>query len=111
MKTIKLKNSEMASRGYTGIAEWEAGDKGWFNKGEWHREDGPAYVGLDGYLEWWLEGFCIWDSHRKLDLTNQYILSKSQHPLYPTVQVWKILNKDRVYEQIVIPGMEEFIIE
>jgi len=53
----------------------------------------------------------IWSSSSKLNLTNKIVLSKTQHPLYPTVQVWKILDKDRVYDQIIIPGMEEFITE
>ena len=79
--------------------------------GELHRKDGPAYVENCGYKEWWLDGNYIWNSNKKLDLTNQIVLSKHQHPEYPTIQVWKILNKNKVYEQIIIPGMEEFIAE
>ena len=74
-------------------------------------EDGPAWIDLNHFKRWTLEDNLIWNSDYKLDLTNQIILSKSQHPLYQTVQIWKILDKDRVWQQIVIPGMEEFITE
>ena len=106
MKTIKIKNSEAVPHDYTGIVEWESGTKIWFKNGKRHREDGPARIYKDGYKSCWLDGKVIWISNGKLDLTNKIILSKSQHPLYPTVQVWKILGKDNVYEQTVIPGME-----
>ena len=112
MKTIKLKNSEGIPQGYTGIIEWEDGDTGWYKNGIRHREDGPSYVSINNiYKAWWLDGKIIWSSYDKLYLTNQIILSKTQHPEYPLVQVWKILNKDGVYERIIIPGMEEFIKE
>ena len=111
MKTIKLKDWDKTPQDYTGIVEWEGGNKGWYKNGNFHREDGPTYIDIDGYKSWCLDGKFIWDSTCKADLTNQIILSKTQHPEYPQVQVWKILDKDKVYEQIIIPGMEEIIIE
>jgi len=107
MKTIKVKFGDGVPKDYTGIVEWEGGDKGWFKNGKSHREDGYAYVGISGYKVWRLDGELIWHSNcTPLDLTNQIILSKQQHSEYPTVQIWKILDKDKVYERIIIPGME-----
>ena len=111
MNTIKVKNYESESENYTGIIEWECGDKNWYKNGDLHREDGPAYVGINGYKVWYLEGKFIWCPNDKLDLTNKIVLSKAQHPLYPTLQIWKILDKDKVWEKTIIPGMEEYILE
>ena len=88
--------------------------KDWYKNGNLHKEDGPAYVGtayvgISSYKVWRLDGKFIWSSNYKHDLRNEILLSKDQHPKYPTVQVWKILDKDKIYEQIMIPGMEEFI--
>ena len=101
MNIIKLEDWKDIPREYTGIVEGSHGIY-WYKNGLNHREDGPAYVEFNGYKSWWLDGKVIWISNGKLDLTNKIILSKSQHPLYPTVQVWKILNKNEVYEQIII---------
>jgi len=111
MKTIKLKDFEPIPRNYTGIIEYTDEDIFWCKNGKPHREDGPARIYKDGCKEWWLDSQRIHKSICKINLTNQIILSKTKHPLYLTVQVWKILDKDRVYEQIVIPGMEECIKE
>ena len=83
----------------------------WYKNGNHHKENGPARIYKDGYKQWWLDGKYIWNSNKKLNLINQIILSKTQHPNYPTVQVWKILDSGKVYELTIIPGMEEFIIE
>ena len=83
----------------------------WTLNNLFHREDGPAYIEDNLCKIWFLNGTTIWNSDCQFDLTNKIILSKTQHLQYPTVQVWKIFNKDEVYEQVVIPGMEEFIIE
>ena len=112
MKTIKIKNWDDIPQNYTGIVERATGSKTWLKNGNAHREDGPAWIiSLDNYKSWYLDGKFICNSNKKLDLTSQIILSKHQHPEYPTVQVWKILNKNKVYELTIIPGMEEFIIE
>ena len=112
MNTIKVVYGGNIPNDYTGIVEYENGSKSWYKHGKYHQENGPAWISNNGYKQWWLNGRVIWDSNRMLlDLTNKIILSKSQHPEYPTVHVWKILNKDKVYEQIIIPGMEEYIQE
>ena len=111
MNIIKIKYSNEIPKDYTGIVEWESGNKSWYKNGRSHREDGPAYIRKDGVIYWDLDGRAIWDSHAKLNLRNQIILSKSKHPKYPTVQVWKILGPNGLYEQVVIPGMEAGIIE
>ena len=43
------------------------GDISWYNEiGEWHREDGPAIISINGDVEWWyndtqytFDGWCI----------------------------------------------------
>ena len=109
MKIIKINDSEEVPEGYTGIVEIENQETAWIKDGFEHREDGPARIYKDGYKSWWLDGKIIWDIDNELDLTNKFILSKTQHPLYPTVQVWKILDSEGIYEFVVIPGMEEII--
>ena len=110
MKPIKAKEWVDLSKDYTGGVEWENGDVFWYKNGKPHRKDGPAHIKLDGHKSWHLDGKYVWHSNRTpLDLTNKIILSKSQHPEYPTVQIWKILGPNGLREQIIIPGMEEFI--
>ena len=111
MKIIKLKCEERIPKEYTGIIEWDDGDKIWLKNGIYHREDGPAVIYKKGYMSWYLDGKFLLSSYGNLWLTNQILLSKEKHPEYPIVQVWKILDKDKVYEQFIIPGMEEFIKE
>jgi len=92
---------------------WDFGDggTGWYKNGIFHREDGPAFVNQQGFKTWDLEGEEIFSSTEKLDLTNKIVLSKEVHPEYPTVQVWKYIGQNGIREQIVIPGMEEYILE
>ena len=112
MTTIKVKTWAEVPQNYTGIVEWDDGIKEWYKNGEYHREDGPARIYKEGFNSWWLDEKFIWHSNRTpLDLTNQIIFSKVQHPDYPTVQIWKILGPNGLYEQVIIPGMEELIIE
>ena len=111
MKTIKIKNWDDVPKNYTGIVKWSDGSKGWYKNGNLHREDEPGYIDNNGYKMWFLDGKYVWDSESKLDLENQIILSKTKHPEYPTVQVWKIFDSEEIYEQTVIPGMEEHIAE
>ena len=94
-----------------GVLKWENGDVFWYKNGNHHKENGPARIYKNGYKMWNLNNKFIWSSVEKLALRNQIILSKTQHPNYPTVQVWKILDKDKVYEQTIIPGMEKYIQE
>ena len=105
MKTIKVNHTSDIPQDHTGVADWNHGNKEWYKNGEYHREDGPARI-FNGYKSWWLDGKIIWNSGCKLNLTNQIILSKQQHSEYPTVQIWKILGPNGLYEQIIIPGME-----
>ena len=115
MKTIKVNSELDIPEYYTGIAEWEDQVKGWYKNGDLHREDGPATIEVKDYESWWLNGKYIYGSTKnesvKLRFTNEIILSKSQHPEYPTVQVWKILDSNGLYDFIVIPGMEKHIVE
>lgn len=113
MKTIKTNSWRHIPEDFTGLVEFENGDKIWFKNGLRHREDGyTVYYAKGDCKEWFLEGEQVWSSsYEKLDLNKIIILSKEQHPLYPTVQVWKILDKDETLDQEILPGMEECIIE
>ena len=113
LKTMKLKVMEDFPVNYTGIIEWEDGDVSCYKNGSLHKEDGPAYISKNGYQQWWLDGELIWSSVDKLDLKNKEIVSKTTHSKYPTVQVWEIKNNsdEKVFNQVVIPGMEEYIQE
>jgi len=110
---MKIKELAEISPNYTGIIEWEDDStKWWIKNGELHREDGPAIIRGYRNKEWWLYDECIWHSDRKkLDLSKFIILSKKLHPLYPTCQLLKYLDKDKIQEQIIIPGMEKYFIE
>ena len=56
MNIIKLKYTETIPENYTGIVEWENGDKYWYKNGNFHREDGPAIERANGSKEWWING-------------------------------------------------------
>ncbi len=112
MNTIKIKHWSEIPDDYTGIIEWSNGDNWWYKNGKFHREDGPAKIWNNGYKSWYLDSRYIWTSNwDKFDLKNHIVLSKEQHPEYSGVQVWKYLNKNEIKERIIIPGMEEYIIQ
>mgnify|MGYP001114144883 CR=1 FL=1 len=112
MKTIKVKHWEDVPKHYTGIIEWENGDELWLKNGKWHREDGPAVIWKNGKKSWWLNGYRIWYSNQnKLDLNEYIVLLKEPHLGYSTCQVLKYIDQNGIQEQIIIPGMEEWIIE
>ena len=111
MNIIKVNRWSEIPQNYTGLVEWDDGTKAWTKNGKDHREDGPSYIRNDGHKQWWLDGEYIWNSESTLDLTNQIILSKSPHPNYPTIQIWRILDSDEIYEQIILHEMKEFIKE
>ena len=90
MKTIKIKTQFDIPSNYTGVAEW-----------------------FDGIKEWYLDEYQIFDTldENRLNFRNKIILSKKQHLEYSEIQVWKYIDGNGIQEQIVIPGMEEFIKE
>lgn len=104
--------------GFTGIVINKlSGFKSFFLNGNLHNEKGPALIALETlstglvYKEWWVNKEYHGNIYWNFDFTDQIILSKTQHPNYPTVQVWKILGPNALYERLIIPGMEEFIKE
>lgn len=113
-KKTRQENTLANSIGYpdkyfTGVFEWD-GRKEWHKDGNFHREDGPAYIGKDGYKEWWLDGKCIWRSRNNWDLTNATILFKATHQKYPSLELLIFQTFDGIIKtQVLIPGMEEFI--
>ena len=96
---------------FTGILESNFG-KFWYKNGEWHREDGPALTHKNGDEIFYINGFLIYASYYgPFDLENCIILSKEQHPEYPTCQLLKYVNEHGIKEQIIIPGMEKWFME
>ncbi len=110
MKTIQVNNVSEIPVNYTGIVHVESGTKIWYKNGKWHREDGPAYISISGWEEWHLNGKFVWHSeYNKLDFTNKIVLLKEQYPEYPTIQIWKWIDKNGIREQMIISGMEECV--
>lgn len=56
MKTIKLNNENSIPKNFTGIAEWQNGDRVWYKEGLHHRIDGPAIEKVNGVKFWYVEG-------------------------------------------------------
>ena len=110
-KRMKVNSLSKIPRNFTGKVELANENFYWYKNGRLHREDGPAVNYKAGYNSWYLNDIFVWNTDCKLDFTNQIILSKKQHSFYPTVQVWKILGSNGLYEQIIVPGMEEYIQE
>ncbi len=115
MNIIKAKKWTDIPDNYTGIAESEYGYKIWLKNGKLHREDGPAEIWKKDkkqFESWHLNARFIWTtSWGECNLKNSIILSKEQHPNYPTVQIWKWIGWNGVREQIMIPGMESLFLE
>lgn len=102
MITIKVKNSSEIPKGYTGIVEWDNGlVKDWYKNGNLHKEDGPAIINTVSNEDnkWFLNGKWILMQEEIKSFSNWIVLSKSQHPEYPLVQIWKILDKNGLFEQ------------
>ena len=55
-QVLELKYGEKLPVSYTGIAEFDNGDKVWYLNGYLHREDGPAIEWANGDKEWFLNG-------------------------------------------------------
>ncbi len=112
MNIIRVSLWREIPNNYTGIIEYGHGIKEWFRNRRLHREDGPAVIQNDGYKEWWLDGVCVARFYEgQVIKTEKIIFSKEQHPKYPTVQVWKYIDKNGIQEQIIIPGIENHITE
>ena len=112
MKTIKIKTPAdwKSLVNFTGIVEDINGDKCYLVDGDFHREDGPARIYKDENEKiWYLNGKWIWNSNLVIDLTKEILLSKTKHPDYSGIEVWKILDSSGLREQVIIPGMEEYI--
>ena len=98
--------------GYSGLVCFLDGSKAWYKNGDLHRENGIALIKKNNYKEWWLDGKLIWDSNRQfIDFKTEIILSKTSHPEYSNIKIWKFFGLNGHYEQIIIPGMEELITE
>ncbi len=105
MKTIKVKSWAEIPIDYTGIVDWSYGTKFWFKDGKAHREDGPAIERSYGTKEWYLEGIEIDET---IYIETYIILEITSHPIYPLVKKRKVLLKDEILEDILMPGMKDY---
>ncbi len=122
LKTYELwyKNYSVFEEGeFTGVVEILGTGFFKFKEGKLHCEDGPAIKKIHPNRitkEWWLDGYLFFSSSMKgyqhiLNFKNRVVLDKFKHPKYPLVQVFQVLNKERIEKQCIIPGMESYIIE
>jgi hypothetical protein len=56
VKAIKINQHNSILDNYTGVEEWENGNKFWYKEGNLHRLDGPAIELSDGTKYWYKEG-------------------------------------------------------
>lgn len=56
MEVLKLNWGDPVPKCYTGIVEYEGGNKEWFKEGKYHRTDGPAVECWNGTKHWVKEG-------------------------------------------------------
>ena len=54
-----------ALRWFTTITIDKYGSKSWYINGKYHREDGPAYIGSNGFKAWFINGNIIKRNSRK----------------------------------------------
>ena len=128
MNIIKVQYGADIPDNFTGIVEYEDGDKKeWYKEGKYHREDGPAIEHENGSKEWWFEdkihridgpaveysdetkGWWIDGIHyaeRNLEYFCKNCIflgkEKGKHGL-----VWlKFLDEDEIEEFPIIPGMD-----
>ena len=101
----KIDISAEIPKDFSGIVKYRHGTTRWFKDGVRHREDGPASIDYKGHRSWWLKGKHIWSDGESLG-PEIILLSKEPHPEYPTVQIWKFLWSEGIYNQPIIQGME-----
>ena len=80
------------------------GTKYWYKDGDRHREDGPACEYADGEKDWWIENKKCFDMEADI-IDNYLVLDVLKHPKYPLVKIIKFLDKDILFERIVVIGM------
>ena len=56
METFKIRNYSEVPTDFTGVVRYPDGSKSWRLNGKYHREDGPAYEGVNGSKQWCLNG-------------------------------------------------------
>jgi|JI10StandDraft_1071094.scaffolds.fasta_scaffold12366_9 hypothetical protein len=113
MKVTRVDFFEEIPDDYTGIIIYPNETKYWLKEGECHREDGPA-VEERYHREWYLNDtkiFCSCDLGSIFCVKNKVVLSKETHELYPKIQKWKVLSKNEIYDVLIFPGLEGYILE
>jgi hypothetical protein len=122
MKIIKATYDHEIPKNFTGIIEYEGGEKYWYKNGKLHREDGPAIDYLDKEKLWYKEGerhredgpaieypngvsyFYFEDKgYNEINLKDYVVLD---HYKGKNNFMWyKLLGEDKVIEYPDIPGL------
>jgi hypothetical protein len=127
MKIIKVQYGADIPNGFTGIVEYEDGDrkewykegnlhredgpareysdgsKTWYKEGKHHRMDGPAIDFANGYKEWWIDN-CGYHKETLEDLIELCIFIGKEKGKYD-LEWLKFLYEDEIKEFPIIPGM------
>jgi hypothetical protein len=127
MEVIKVRSASEIPDGFTGIAEYPNGDRGWYKEGNihrldgpaieysngtkfWriegisHRTDGPAVEYPDGTKEWWIEGKNYSENKFK-SLTELSIFLGKEKNKYD-LEWLRFLTEEGIKEFAIVPGME-----
>jgi|JI9StandDraft_2_1071091.scaffolds.fasta_scaffold1084177_1 hypothetical protein len=123
MKVIKVNSFQEIPKNFTGVADYEDGEKRWYKDGERHREDGPAIEYLNGtkywykngnlhredgpavewsneYKEWWFNG----KNYKNKIPSNSIILDEYKDQRYQKITFYKVLTSEKI---VTVPIWEE----
>ena len=98
MKTIKVKEWDEIPKEYTGIVEYNNGDKKWYLNGKLHRIDGPACEYANGDKAWRLNGVLHRENGpavERFNGTKSWHLNGKHHRIDGPAVEWN--NGDKAY--------------
>lgn len=107
MKTLKIKELKDIPKNFTGIVEWDNGDKIWYKEGKRHKTDGPAVESLNGYKEWWIDGK-IFESTRLNFLIEKSLFLGTEKGKYNLPWLRFLTEDEGIKEFPIIPSMENY---
>jgi hypothetical protein len=130
MRTIKINYNEIIPNNFTGIVEYQSGDKLWYKEGKIHRENGPAWEFPDGEKHWYKEdklhrldgpaceypdGIKYWYIENKFyypnklsELINSSVYLGKEKGQY-NFEWLKFLTENGIEEFPIMPGMKEYV--
>lgn len=106
MKTIKVKIWLEVPKDFTGIAEYLNGDKYWYKKGKFGREDGPAIELFNGCKQWWIDDKSYSLTQLESLIETSIYLGKKENGNY-NLEWLLFLTDQGIKEFPIIPGMIE----